>query len=224
MAARRSRVFVKITRGLQQIEHVVAHVKYVGFRSREAGEKGFFSRDEDRADYKAFVDRVKQHPALRHSKTIKVRKMIFSLREKDYQAYKRSGKNFRDLVRNTLHHYERKHGVRLDWVANIHEAEGHPHAHVIIKAVSDVKDENGRSKRIVFRKDDLQEIKQVFEQELERDARYHWYERLDLEMTMMDMARSFEGVTKQIKRDIERVQLEAEYEKRRNQEKGRGRS
>lgn len=215
------RVFIKITRGLQRIDHVVAHVKYVGFRSREAGEKGFFSRDEDRADYKAFLDRVEKHPALRHSQTIKVRKMIFSLREKDYEAYKRSGKDFRDLVRKTLQHYEKKHGVKLDWVASIHESDGHPHVHVIIKAVSDEKDKNGRSKRIVIRKDDLREMKEVFDREFERDAKYHWHERLDLDQTIRDMAHSFEKIAKTIQREVEKEQQEAE--KRKKREKGRDR-
>lgn len=36
-------VFIKRTRGLQTIKQVEAHVKYVGFRSREIGEdKGVF--------------------------------------------------------------------------------------------------------------------------------------------------------------------------------------
>ncbi|WP_197187608.1 hypothetical protein [Brevibacillus agri] len=206
------------------MKQVTAHVKYVGFRSKEANEKGFFSRDEDKADFEAFLERIEKNSALQHPLTIKARKMIFSLRESDYEAYKRSGKDFKDLVRNTLAEYERKHGVKLDWIANIHAAEGHPHCHVVIKGVSDNRGADGRFKRIVFKKEDLQELKETFHKEFERDAIYHLHERLDVDRTLGDMSKVFESVTKDMTRENERLQREAEMKRQRAaRNKGRDR-
>lgn len=219
-----STVFIKMTRALQKISQVEAHAKYVGFRSKEANEKGFFSRDEDRADYKAFIERIKKHPALQHSLTVKARKMIFSLRESDYEAYKRSGKDFRHLIRAIFAEYEKRHGLKLDWIANIHNAEGHPHCHVIIKGVSDNRDDDGRYKRVVFKREDLQELKEIFHKEFERDAIYHLHERLDVVRSFDDMSKLFETVTKQMARENERLQQEAEFKRQRqSKDKGRGR-
>lgn len=206
-------VFIKRTRGLQKIEQVKAHAKYVGFRAQESKEKGFFGRESDKVDYKDFVKRVENNPALQHSSSIKAQKLIFSLKENDYVAYLRSGKDYKDLVRNTLHEYEVKHNVKLDWIANIHDTEGHPHVHVIIKGVADEKDKDGRYKRIYFKKDDFKDMKANFDREFEKDAKYHLFEKIDINKTMLDISKGFENVTRNISNDIEKEQAKADFEK-----------
>lgn len=208
-----SKVFIKRTRGLQKISQVKAHAKYVGFRSKEAEEKGFFSRDEDRADYKKFIDRIEKNPALKHPQSIKAQKLIFSLRQVDYDAYKRSGKDYKQLVRKTLAEYERKHGVKLDYIANIHEKEGHPHCHVIIKGVSDSKDEKGRFKRVKFTKEDFKEMKEDFDKEFEKDVQYKLSEKYDIPKVMSDISKGFEQVLKAMARDAEKDKQLAEAER-----------
>lgn len=217
-----AKVFIKRTRALQKIDQVKAHCKYVGFRSMEKSEHGFFGREKNYEDYKKFIKRIENNPALRHQNSIKAQKLIFSLKEQDYEAYKRSGKDYRDLIRSTLESYERKHNVKLDWIANIHEAnsaESHPHVHVIIKGVSDEKDKDGKYTRIVFKKDDFKDMKSNFDMEFEKDAKYNWYEKIDFEKTINDISKGFERVIEDIKRDAEKEQMKGEYLRHKNIEK-----
>lgn len=221
-----AKVFIKATRPLNKIEQVIAHAKYVGFRSKEVNEKGFFGRDSDRVDYNEFVERIKNNPALKHSRSIKAHKLFFSLKEVDYNAYLRSGKDYKDLIRKTLAVYEDKHGVKLDWIANIHAKEGHPHCHVIIKGVSDSKDKNGRYKRIKFVVDDFREMKSNFDKEFYKDVQYTKDELQKTLLTnkeqnkiMNDISKGFEQVTRGIANDIEREQKLAEMEKVRDAKK-----
>src|SRR5690554_4904341 len=115
--------FIKWTGGLKSITKVKAHVKYVGFRSQEREEKGFFGRDDDRVNYNDFLKRIENNPALKHTESIKAHKLIFALKEEEYKAYKRSGKDFKDLARETLKQYENKYNVKLDWIGNIHNSD-----------------------------------------------------------------------------------------------------
>lgn len=209
-------VFIKRTRALQTINQVKAHAKYVGFRSKELKEKGFFGRDTDHADMKSFIERIENHKSLKHEKAIKAQKLIFSLKQYDYEAYKRSGKDYKDLVRATLKEYELKNNVKLDWIANIHEADGHPHVHVIIKGVSDTKDADGKYKRIYFKKEDFKDMKENFNREFERDAVPLNHEKFDMNKTLKDIGKGFEQVTNRISRDIEKEQMKAEREKYRD--------
>ena len=83
-------VVVKGLKYVTQISKVKAHIKYIGFRSNELAvikareEYGldntrFFSKDENNADYKQFVERIENHKALRHPKSVKAHKMVFLL-------------------------------------------------------------------------------------------------------------------------------------------------
>lgn len=189
-----STVFLKSTRALNTIEQVTAHAKYVGFRSKELNEKGFFDKNLNNSDYKLFIKKVGSHPALKFSKSIKAHKLIFSLRERDYAAYKRSGKDYKDLIRATLNDYEKNHGVKLEWIANVHEKDDHPHCHVIIMGASSEKDSSGRYKRIFFSKDDYAQIKQDFDLHLDKDAEYYDTEKIDLEKTIKSIELGFDRI------------------------------
>lgn len=217
------KVMLKHTGYLTHIEKVISHAKYVGFRSAEIKEKGaFFSRNEERCNYKEFIKRIEAHRALRYSKAIKVQKLVFSLKEIDYNAYLRSGKSYKEIIRRTLEIYEGKHDVKLDWIANIHQKEDHPHCHVIIKAVSDVKDSEGKYKRIKFKKEDYKELREIFDKEFYKDVQYRPEElektlldRVQQDVIMKDIAKGFKNVAHGASRDIEKQQREAEYERQR---------
>lgn len=217
-----AKVFIKRTRGLQKVSQVEAHAKYVGFRSKETKEKGFFGRDTDRADYKDFIKRIEENPALKHTSSIKAQKLIFSLKENDYEVYKKSGLDYKHLVRETLKKYEERHNVKLDWIANIHEAEGHPHCHIIIKGVSDIKGERGYT-RIKFKKEDFQEMKKDFDKELEKEIDH---ERMDFEKTLNDITKSFDavlkGISKELEKENEKAQMQREMFAKKEAEKDKG--
>jgi hypothetical protein len=158
-------VVIKNLRGLNQVKHVKEHLKYIGFRSQELNKeihKGFFSKDSNNTNMNEFIKRIEDNTALQHPKSIKIRKLVFSLKEWNYDLYKDTGSDYKELIRSTLKTYEDKYNVKLDWIANIHETEDHPHVHVAIKGVSDNKLERGY-RRIKFKKDDIQILKDNFD-------------------------------------------------------------
>lgn len=216
-------VLIKRTGGVQKIKDLKAHLGYIGFRSREKDDekKGFFNREVDNANFKEFVTRIETNRALKHPKSIKAHKLVFSLKQKDYEAYLKSGKDYKDLIRATLKEYEEKHGIKLDWIASIHDAEGHPHAHVVIKAVSDEKDKEGKYKRIFFKKEDFKEMKDIFNKEFEKEVEYKEYEKLtkdekQFNSMLLDIGKGFELVGRQIQRDVEKEQFKKEVKKRKD--------
>lgn len=216
-------VLVKYTGAAKDIQKVKAHVKYVGFRSKEIEgvQLGFFSKDSENTDYKEFIKRIETNKALKHPSAVKAHKLVFSLKDKDYEAYKSTGKDYKDLIRATLKEYEDRNNVKLDWIASIHEKDGkgntnHPHVHVIIKAVSDRKDTEGKYKRIFFKKEDYQQMRSDFDKEFERYAQYSTFERLDkneLDKTTEDIAKGFEAVLKGIENDIKKEEYEQNIKK-----------
>jgi hypothetical protein len=158
-------VVVKNLRGLNQVKQVKEHLKYIGFRSQELYKEkhlGFFSKDEENSNMKEFLNRIDKNEALQHPKSIKARKLVFSLKEWHYDLYKDTGADYKELIRSTLKAYEDEHNVKLDWIANVHDIKDHPHAHVVIKGVSDNKLERGY-RRIKFKKDDIQLLKDNFD-------------------------------------------------------------
>jgi len=216
-------VVVKATRAISYARSVAKHVNYIGFRSRESNNKGLFGPDKDNENGKEFTERVLSNKALQHSKSIKVQKLIFSLQGPHYEQYKRSGKDYKDIVRKTLIDYENKHKVKLDWVANIHdqgEAESHPHCHVAIKGVSDLKGERGYA-RIKFTRDDLSDFRESFQREFDDGRQAHLHEKLAdvVKDNMNDIAKGFEAVTRNIERDAKIQDMKYEQEKAKAVEK-----
>lgn len=206
--------FIKWTGALKDVSKIKSHAKYVGFRSNERGDsKGFFDKNTDKADYKEFIKRIENNPALQHSKSIKAHKMLFALKQEDYEIYKRSGKDFKDIVRQTLSKYEEKHNVKLDWIANIHNGETkNPHVHIIIKGVSDIKGDRGYT-RIKFTKDDFKELREYYKESFEKDARYKFHEREEIKEVIKETSRGFEAVLRAIEKEAQKEQFRAEFEK-----------
>ncbi|MNW32244.1 hypothetical protein D3C74_91840 [compost metagenome] len=151
------------------------HLKYIGFRSREIvpGQERFFNGTDDRADWRKFYEGVKNHKALQHSNTVKVHKLIFSLKEQDYAAYQRSGRDYKDIVRHVIKEYEQRKGVKLEWIASRHDQNSHPHCHVVIRGVTK-EGPDGKTKRVYLSKDDVEKMKRDFDNEV---ARHRQYER-----------------------------------------------
>lgn len=176
----------RISSGIDQLEK---HLKYIGFRSDENKEKEirlekeqdkslFFNKDKNNKDYKDFIKEIEDNKALKHSKSVKAHKLVFSLREKDFENYINygEGKTYRDLVRNTLEEYSIKTGKKLDWIASEHLTEGnkidgyrkskHPHVHVVIKGVSE------NNERVLFKQEDYKFLRETFDKEFEKVCAY----------------------------------------------------
>lgn len=224
------RVVIKKTgqiQGHKCISKLLSHLKYVGFRSDElerpqphsgrevTTERGFFSADKDHADYKNFVSRVENNKALNHPLAVKAHKLVFSMRGVDYRAYERSGLTYKDFLRNVLSEYERTRGLKLDWIANIHNKEGHPHVHVVIKAVSDLK-VDGKNRRVFLYREDFKTLRDLGELEVDRHAKYKWYERTEVTKALNDVGKGFDAVLRTLTRDAEREQQEAEMQRLRS--------
>ena len=222
-------VVVKGLKYVQKIDHVKGHLKYIGFRSNELAtsqareEYGldntkFFSKDSNNADYKAFIDRIENHKALKHSKSVKMHKMVFSLKQEDYKNYllDSDGKDFKDLVRKTLDDFSKYKGQQYDWIAVEHltdkdKLSTHPHIHLCIKGVTE------QGARVKFTKEDYQFLREKFDVEYNKVCEYEskWehgqrqYRQLTpLQTLEKDIANSAKKIFNAMERDVERAKYE----------------
>jgi len=111
-----------------------------------------------------------------------------------------------------LNEYENKYGVKFDWIANIHESEGHPHCHVIIKGVSDKKGCRGYT-RIRFSKEQLKDMRNIFEKHFERDVKYRFWELESVKSAVKDTGRALESFAMAIKKELKKEQSKNDFEK-----------
>lgn len=196
--------------------------------SKDNQRQWFDSNNDLITDPNPFSKKIETHKSLQHSSTIKTHHKVFSLKREDYEAYKRSGRDFKDIVRASLATYEQRHGVKLDWIAHIHESEKskeHPHCHVIISGVSLHKGERGYN-RIYFNKDDDAAMRNTFNLEMDRHAKYKFLERIDLGAISKNFSKSFESVMQGVGHEAEKKKREGEFERdkktrRKGKERGR---
>lgn len=225
-----SRAFVKNRRPTKNINSTKRGAYYIGADSKDLSidtQKQWFGPEHDLLTSPTdFLNRVANHRALKHPLATKSHHLIFSLRKVDYEAYKRSGKDYKDILRKVMEDYEKKHGVKLDWIAHVHDgnkAEQHPHCHVIVKAASDNLGDRGY-KRIKFTQVDMKEMRGSFEQELDRHAIYRPLERDDIKSISEGFGRSFETALQSMAEEAEKRKREAEMERgKKSKKKGRGR-
>lgn len=135
---------------------VEKYTMYIGFRAREHSweEKGFFDEQHDRgADGQRFIDTVTSHPALQHSQTIKMHALIISLKEDQFRTFRENGGDYKQLVRDYMKDLEERKGMKLTWVAAVHETTKHPHVHVHVMSVGET--DEGKNKRLYLNKEDF---------------------------------------------------------------------
>lgn len=226
------RAFVKNRRPTNNINATKRGVYYIGVDSKDVSnepelqKKWFGPGDDLISDPKPFIDRISSHRALKHPKAVKSHHLIFSLRKKDYEAYKRSGRDYKEIVRTILRDYENKHGVKLDWIAHIHDGKKsneHPHCHVIVKAVSDNLGDRGY-KRIKFMKEDMADMRLSMETEIDRNAKYRPLERENVKELSDQFGKSFEQAMKNLAYESDKRKREGEWERsKKKKKKSRGR-
>lgn len=213
-------VIIKKTGQVNKFTDLKAHVKYIGFRSQEIEKenKGVFFNDKfDNVNYKSFVKNLESNKALKYPKSVKAHKFVFSLSQREYEAYLKSGKDYMDIVRTTISNYEKENNVKLDWIASTHIVDGkgkshHPHCHVVISGVSK-PDIDGKVTRVKFMANDFKSLRGHFDNEIKKEIgtlpSFHKYEE-HKGIAMNDIAKGLEMVTKQIQRDIEKEQFKRE--------------
>jgi hypothetical protein len=231
--AKGGRAFVKNRRPTNNVNTTKRGVYYIGIDSLDVQknpelQRNWFGPGQDLiTDPNPFIERVRNHRALKHPKAVKSHHLIFSLRKVDYDAYKRSGRDYKEMVRSILGDYEKKHGVKLDWIAHIHEGEKsaeHPHCHVVVKAISDNLGDRG-FQRIKFMAEDMKEMRASMELELDRFAKYRLLERENMNDISEQFGKSFSDVMESIAYDAERKKREGEnereYTKKKKKDRGR---
>ncbi|MCM3032874.1 relaxase/mobilization nuclease domain-containing protein [Niallia sp. MER 6] len=182
---------------------VLSHLKYIGFRSRELDfdrdTKGLFDEKSDQASLKKFYKSIENEPGLRHSSTVKIHKMIISLKQEDYETY---GKDFKEIARYALKGLEERKGMKLEWVGAVHLKEGHPHVHLAIKSIGQDLT-NGSNKRLYIDKEDIDFLRNEIDRYTGRDQ---YLERNNaLENDRMDM-----GLLKELSNTMDRLIKEGE--------------
>jgi hypothetical protein len=155
-------VRVKLCRDLGKAK---AHVKYIAFRSREtAGEqRGAFTARSDHAEVGEFADQLGDR-LTRHPMANKAYKMHFSLSEREFRQLGLT--SWKPIVREAMENLQHKWGKEFDWIAAEHMAKGHPHVHLVIKAV--YRDESGRHRQLRLDKQHLEELKREIDRVIER--------------------------------------------------------
>ena len=99
-------------------------------REHHRNKPELFTQDQDNIQRTEFFQKLNEQP----KRGVVGHKLVISLSEEERQNYKT---DLRELVRDTMNRFEGKHNVKLDWVAAVHDDEGHPHAHVVIRGYNE---------------------------------------------------------------------------------------
>lgn len=204
---------------------VLSHLKYIGFRSRELDfdkeTKGLFDKNSEQASLKKFYSSIEKEPGLRHSSTVKIHKVIISLKQEDYEKY---GRDFKDVAREMMKGLERRKGMELEWVGSVHLKEGHPHVHLAIKSIGRDFDDNSTT-RLYLDKDDIKFMRDEVDRSTGRDfhyARDESIERSHLDLSVMkEFSKTMEKLTREGERETQRSKGKAERQAKREADKDR---
>lgn len=154
-------------------------VRYHAFRSREEPKDrlGAFDRRSDHANVRSFIDSlddpVTRDRKLKNGRTVeyaKMHRLMFSLHRKDFEAC--GFTSWKPVIREALEGFEKKHGIKLEWIAAEHLSATHPHVHVDVKSVYTAPDGTRHRLRISnqMRLDLRAEVERIVDRERrERD-------------------------------------------------------
>lgn len=201
---------------------VLSHLKYIGFRSRELDldkdTKGLFNATEDKASLKKFYKSIKDEPGLKHSNTVKLHKVIISLKEEDYLKY---GKDFKEISRVVMADLERRKGMKLEWVGAVHLKEGHPHAHLAIKSIG--IDDGGNTRRLFLDKEDITSMRNEVDRFTGRDQYYSREKSLESNRVEHDflkaLSKEMDKLYKEGERETGKAKMKSEGQEKAKAEK-----
>jgi type IV secretory pathway VirD2 relaxase len=151
--SRRGIIKARIVRlGGKGLANAHAHLRYVerDGTTRDGEPAQLYSRDNDVADGKAFLERGQDD---RHQ-------FRFIVSAEDGDQYD----DLKPLTRSLMQQVEKDLGAKLDWVAVDHFNTGHPHSHILLRGIDD------RGKDLIIARDYLGAgIRSRLEQIVERD-------------------------------------------------------
>lgn len=164
------------------LDRAAKSVRYHAFRSRELPHegKGIFDRSSDHADVRQFVrsldDPLTQDRVTRRGRVIptaKMHRLMFSLSRKEFENC--GFISWKPVIREALEHFERYHGIKLEWVAAEHQSGTHPHVHVDIKSVYTAAD--GTRHRLVITNEMRKHLRWAVEGVMRRERERYQEER-----------------------------------------------
>lgn len=148
--------FASHNKGGKPITHIKEHIKYMeADREHHRNDPDLFNQDQDSIDRRDFFHKLNEQP----KRGVVGHKLVFSLSEEERQNY---NTDLKELVRDTMNRFEGKHNIQLDWVAAVHDDEGHPHAHVVIRGY------NEDGKQVGMYPKHIKDFQQFADQEKER--------------------------------------------------------
>jgi type IV secretory pathway VirD2 relaxase len=217
------------------------HIKYMeANREKHRNKPDLFNDKADKLDRREFFKRIQEQP----KNGVVLHKMVITLSEDERN---RLQIDLRELARDTMAAFETQIGRRLDWVAAIHDDEGHPHVHIAFRG----RDQDG--KQVGIYPIHVKQLKEIADKEKIRQAernlsrsqvrdiikeldkeressRYIQYEKSYSDRSVSnrndfskDMLNIVEQMIKQSQREIERAQRRAEYEAEREAKRKRNR-
>jgi hypothetical protein len=145
-------------------------VRYITYRSREQAqeERTSFDAKNDRADVKAFNDRL-EDPVNRHHMATKAYKITFSLSRDEFQ--KTGLESWKPVIREAMANLEARWGKQLDWIASEHRTVDHPHCHVVVRA--GYTDSTGRSRQLRINREQLKGVRREVGRIVAREKTLH---------------------------------------------------
>jgi type IV secretory pathway VirD2 relaxase len=123
----------------------------------------------------------------------KAYKMHISLSEREFRQLGLT--SWKPIVREAMENLQQKWGKQFDWIVAEHMATGHPHVHLVIKAV--YRDESGRHRQLRLDKQHLDEIKRETDRVIER-RRVREQERVRPLQMVDTLLRAFDRALREI--------------------------
>lgn len=166
----------------KHLDRAAKSVRYHAFRSREEPGRaiGAFDRRSDHATVRTFIDSLDdpltRDRKLRNGKELqyaKMHRLMFSMRRRDFEAC--GFTSWKPVIREALESFERKHGIKLEWIAAEHLVAGNPHVHIDVKSVYTAPD--GTRHRLRITNDMRLDLKGAVEKIIDRERREREEER-----------------------------------------------
>lgn len=210
------------------------HIKYIAFRERSDGKNyGLFNDISDNVNVYKF-NKTLDDRKISHDSAAKIHTVLISMSGNEFNRSGFIEQDYKDMVRNIMEDWQLKEGKRVNWVAAIHNEDGHPHVHIAIK--STYTDRNGIERKLNMKIDKEQRdwFRSQFREEKDAIRGPDWYQRGN-ERAYRKTKRQSNSITKDfvnvIFQQYKLRALEAEREQdmeqtrahRKAQQQGRGR-
>ena len=135
------------------IQKAKDHVKYMEVnREHHRNNPDLFNQKDNQLNRRDFFNSLESMP----NQGVIMHKLVLSLREDD-----RNNLNIdlKELTRDTMERFQLSADRRFEWVAAVHDDDGHPHVHIAIKG----RDMEGR--QVFFAPANVKDLKRIAHQE-----------------------------------------------------------